>query len=144
MAIHTQQSLSGFIATDPQLSFNANGEARLYVRIGQEHFERNADGTFTQNETTYHNLVMYRRSAERAFAQLAKGDNFVAEGYVHPYSYERDGQTITGEEFVAKRLGHDAARSIYAVDRSRGQGAGIEQTAPDAAAAAKPSRPITL
>jgi single-strand DNA-binding protein len=87
---------------------------------------------------------MYRRSAERAFAQLAKGDNFVAEGYVHPYSYERDGQTITGEEFVAKRLGHDAARSIYAVDRSRGQGAGIAQNTPDAAAAAKPSRPITL
>ena len=23
------------LATDPQLSFNANGEARLYVRIGQ-------------------------------------------------------------------------------------------------------------
>jgi hypothetical protein len=33
MAIHTQQSLSGFIATDPQLSFNANGEARLHERI---------------------------------------------------------------------------------------------------------------
>lgn len=144
MAIHTQQSLSGFIATDPQLSFNANGEARLYVRIGQEHFERNADGTFTQNETTYHDLVMYRRGAERAFAQLAKGDNFLAEGYVHPYTYERDGQTITGEEFVAKRLGHDAARAIYAVDRSRSQGVGIEQTAPDASASAKPSRPITL
>lgn len=144
MAIHTQQSLSGFIATDPQLSFNANGEARLYVRIGQEHFERNADGTFTQNETTYHDLVMYRRSAERAFAQLAKGDNFLAEGYVHPYTYERDGQTITGEEFVAKRLGHDAARSMYAVDRNRSQGAGIKQSAPDTAPSAKPSRPITL
>lgn len=144
MAIHTQQSLSGFIATDPQLSFNANGEARLYVRIGQEHFERNADGTFTQKETTYHDLVMYRRSAERAFARLAKGDNFLAEGYVHPYTYERDGQTITGEEFVAKRLGHDAVRSIYAVDRSHSQGAGIEQTTPNAAPSAKPSRPITL
>lgn len=43
-------------------------------------------------------LVMYRRSAERAFSQLTKGDNFVAEGYVHPYSYERDEQTITAEE----------------------------------------------
>lgn len=87
---------------------------------------------------------MYRRSAERAFAQLAKGDNFLAEGYVHPYTYERDGQTITGEEFVAKRLGHDAARSMYAVDRNRSQGAGIKQSAPDAAPSAQPSRPITL
>lgn len=144
MAIHTQQSLSGFIATDPQLSFNANGEARLNVRIGQEHFQRNTDGTFTQQETTFHDLVMYRRSAERAFAQLAKGDNFIAEGYVHPYSYERDGRTITGEEFVAKRLGHDAARSIYAIDRSRTHGTEIEQTAAAAPLSAKQSRPVTL
>lgn len=144
MAIHTQQSLSGFIATDPQLSFNGKGEARLYVRIGQEHFDRNSDGTFTQNETTYHDLVMYRRSAERAFARLAKGDNFVAEGYVHPYTYEKNGQTVTGEEFVAKRLGHDAARSNYTVDRSRGRAAAIEQTGPEIAPSATPSRPISL
>ena len=145
MPIHTQESLSGFIASDPQLSFTSKGEARFYARIGQEHYQRNDDGTFTQTETTFHDLVMYRRTAERAYEQFAKGDNFIAEGYVHPYSYERDGQTVTGEEFVAKRLGHDVARSTYTVERARRQAPAVDQSvtqpveAPPAVPAPAPS-----
>ena len=52
MTIHTQQSLSGFIASQPQLAFNAKGEARFWVRIGQEHFERNEDGTYASTTCT--------------------------------------------------------------------------------------------
>ena len=118
MAIRTQDSLSGFIASDPQLTFTERGDARFYARVGQEQFRREDDGSFTKTDTAYSNLVMYRRSAERAHEQFAKGDNFVAEGYVHAYDYERDGQTIEGEEFVAKKLGHDTARTRYEVDRA--------------------------
>lgn len=145
MPIHTQESLSGFIASDPQLSFTSKGEARFYARIGQEHYQRNDDGTFTQTETTFHDLVMYRRTAERAYQQFAKGDSFIAEGYVHPYSYERDGQTVTGEEFVAKRLGHDVARSTYTLEHTRRQAPAVDQSvtqaveAPPAVPAPAPS-----
>lgn len=118
MAIRTQDSLSGFTASDPQLTFTERGDARFYARVGQEQFRREDDGSFTKTDTAYSNLVMYRRSAERAHEQFAKGDNFVAEGYVHTYDYERDGQTIEGEEFVAKKLGHDTARTRYEVDRA--------------------------
>lgn len=118
MAIRTQDSLSGFIASDPQLTFTERGDARFYARVGQEQFRREDDGSFTKTDTAYSNLVMYRRSAERAHEQFAKGDNFVAEGYVHTYDYERDGQPIEGEEFVAKKLGHDTARTRYEVDRA--------------------------
>ena len=38
MAFHTQQSLSGFIASDPQQSVTENGDTRFYVRVGQPHF----------------------------------------------------------------------------------------------------------
>ena len=31
MTIQTQQSLSGFLASEPQLAFNAKGEARFWV-----------------------------------------------------------------------------------------------------------------
>lgn len=119
MTIQTQQSLSGFIASEPQLAFNAKGEARFWVRIGQEHFERNDDGTFTQTETTYHDLVMFRRNAERAYAMFNKGDAFIAEGYTHTSSRQRDGETVEVEEFVAKRLGHDSARTNYTLQRRR-------------------------
>lgn len=120
MAIHTQQSLSGFIASNPQLSFTDRGDARFYAKIGQEHFQRNDDGSFTKLETTFHDLVQYRRAAERSDAAFAKGDKFVAEGYVHPYGYTNaDGQAIQGEEFVARKIGHDTARTSYTVDRTR-------------------------
>ena len=118
MTIRTQQSISGFIASDPQLTETERGEARFYARYGQENFRREDDGTFTKLETSFHNLVMYRSTAERAYERFEKGDSFVAEGYLHEYSYERDGQTLEGEEFVAKKIGHDTARTQYCVDRS--------------------------
>jgi hypothetical protein len=36
----------------------------------------------------------------------------------HDYSYEREGEQLTGEEFVAKKTGHDTARTRYDVDRT--------------------------
>ena len=53
MAIHTQESLSGFIASEPLLTETAKGDARFFARIGKEHFRREDDGSFTQTETTY-------------------------------------------------------------------------------------------
>lgn len=73
MAVHTQQSMSGFIASDPQLTFTTQGDARFYARAGQEHYSRNEDGSFTREETTFHDLVQYRKAAERAHAQFQKG-----------------------------------------------------------------------
>ena len=119
MSIRTQQSLTGFIASEPQLTFTTQGDARFYAKIGQEHYRRNDDGAFTQLDTTFHDLVIYRRSAERAYAAFAKGDKFVAEGYVRTYEHHLDGQTQRGEEFIARKLGHDTARTTYTVDRDR-------------------------
>ena len=111
MAIHTQESLSGFIASDPLLTQTAKGDARFFARIGKEHFRREEDGSFTQTETTYHHLVMFGRSAEHAHANFVPGDNFVAEGYTREVNYERNGQAVETEEFVAKKIGHDVART---------------------------------
>ncbi|MGO1435443.1 MAG: hypothetical protein ACTHYD_09895 [Canibacter sp.] len=55
----------------------------------------------------------------RSFMRFSKGDSFVAEGYLHEYTYERDGQATDGVEFVAKKIGHDTARTQYSVDRSQ-------------------------
>lgn len=119
MALHTQQSVSGFIATEPQQSVTERGETRFYARIGQPQFRREDDGTFTELAPTFHDLVAYRATADRAMARFAKGDRFVAEGYVRTFQVERDGEIIDREEFVAKKLGHDLARTEYEVDRTR-------------------------
>ena len=85
--IYTQQSLSGFIASDPKLSYTSKGDARFYAKIGQEHFRPEADGSFTKLETTFHDMVQYRKAAEEAFARFRKRDWFIAEGYVNCLLY---------------------------------------------------------
>lgn len=119
MALHTQQSISGFIATEPQQTVTERGETRFYARIGQPRFHREHDGSFTELAPTFHDLVAYRATADRAMVRFAKGDSFVAEGYVRTFQVERDGEIVDREEFVAKKLGHDLARTEYEVDRTR-------------------------
>ena len=129
MALHTQQSLSGFIASEPKQSVTEAGEACFYVRIGQPHFRREDDGHFTELEPSFHDLVAYRATAERAISRFVKGDSFVAEGYVRTFQVERDGDIVEREEFVAKKIGHDLARTNYEVDRDRRSTATLEQSA---------------
>ena len=119
MAIQTQQSFSGFVASDPQLSRTENGDARLYMKVGKEHYRQEEDGFFIPLETTIHHLVAFTASPERGHLRLVKGEKIIAEGYVRQYNYrDTNGQAIEGEEFVARRIGHDLARTRYEVDRS--------------------------
>ena len=112
MPMKTSTSMSGFIATTPQLTQTDVGQARCHIRVGQEHYTRNMDGSFTQGENTFHDLVVFRKTAERAAAMLAKGDRFVAEGYLHTYqSPDADGLPTQREEFVARKIGHDMAHT---------------------------------
>ncbi|WP_222851377.1 single-stranded DNA-binding protein [Phytoactinopolyspora mesophila] len=62
--------------------------------------------------------MAYRKTAEHAHERFAKGDNFVAEGYVRDYTYTK-GNQVEGSEFITRKIGHDLARTNYDVDRSR-------------------------
>ncbi|MFI8631295.1 single-stranded DNA-binding protein [Microbacterium sp. NPDC077663] len=115
MVIRTKESLSGFVASDPELTFTGKGDARLYLRVGQPQVKLQEDGTFTQLDPTFTDLVMFRKSAERAHDQFRKGDNFIAEGETRTYT----GQDGTErEQFVASRIGHDKNLTRYTVDRT--------------------------
>lgn len=118
MTIPTQMSLHGFIATAPQINFTGNGAARFYARVGVEHYRKETDGGFTKLEPTFHDLVVYAKTAERAHSKFKVGDNFVASGYVNEYDINRNGQTQAREEFVARRIGHDLGRTKYEIDRT--------------------------
>lgn len=117
MSIPTQMSLSGFIATVPELHHTKAGAPRFYVRIGCEHHRREADGSFTKLDPTFHDLVAFDQTALKAYERLRKGDSFVASGYIHEYEVDRDGRSVIREEFVARRIGHDLARTTYDVRR---------------------------
>lgn len=118
MSIPTQLSMHGFIATAPQISTTNGGVSRLYLRVGVEHYRKEHDGNFTKLNSTFHDLVAFGKSAERAHAQFKVGDSFVASGYINTYTMERNGASDQREEFVARRIGHDVARTTYEVSRS--------------------------
>src|SRR3954453_18831007 len=122
MTIPTQMSLQGFIATAPELTFGNRGHARLYCRVGIEQHRKEVDGSFTKLDPVYCDLVLFDRAAERAYPSFKPGDQIVASGYIHEYEQERPGgASQIREQFVARRIGHDCARTRYIVDRSPAQ-----------------------
>ena len=117
MAIKTSQSINGFIASDPRITFNDDGQARLYARIGINHFRREESGAFTELEPSFHDLIQFGKGAELSALRFRKGDNFLAQGYVRDYTHTVDGQERTDEQFVTKRLAHDPNITPYRVER---------------------------
>jgi single-stranded DNA-binding protein len=142
MTIPIQMSLHGFIATAPQLNFTGNGAARFYARVGVEHYRKETDGSFTKLDSTFHDMVAYAKTAERAYANFKVGDNFVASGYISEYEVDRNGQAEAREEFVARRIGHDLARTKYDVDRTPSRQ--LDPPIADLAAAKEPAKVVGL
>ena len=119
MTIPTQMSLHGYIATAPELSFTNKGHARLYCRVGIEQHRKEVDGSFTRLDPVYADLVMFDRTAERAYSRFKPGDRIIASGYIHEYEQEHPGEpSDIREQFVARRIGHDGAWTRYVVDRT--------------------------
>ena len=119
MTIPTQRSLHGFIATDPDLHFSENSVARFYARVGVPQFRENPDGSTSELVPTFHDLVIFRKTAERAYEAFRKGDTFVASGCINEYPFERHGQRIVREEFVARHIGHNLVLTKYVVERKQ-------------------------
>ena len=116
MTIPTRMSLHGFIATAPEFNVE-NGQRRFFARVGVEHYQRSGPDDWAKLPPTFHNLVVYGKTAEYAYARFKVGDSFIASGHINQYEVLRDGHTHVGEEFEANRIGHDVARSRYTVDR---------------------------
>lgn len=117
MAIKTSQSINGFIASDPRITFNDKGQARFYARIGINHFRHEDDGAFTELEPTFHDLIQFGRGAELSAERFRKGDKFLAQGQVRDYTRVIDGEQRTDQQFVTNRLAHDPNTTTYRVER---------------------------
>ncbi|NLD76912.1 MAG: single-stranded DNA-binding protein [Acidimicrobiales bacterium] len=119
MAIPTELSLQGFIATAPEISVGPKGRTRFYCRVGIKQRRKEVDGSFTKLDPVYCDLVLFGHAAERAYPGFRPGDRFVASGYIHEYEQDRsDGPARVREQFVATHIGHDCASSRYVVDRT--------------------------
>jgi len=120
MSIPTQMSLVGFVASAPELHFTSDGKERCRLRVGVEQWRKEVDGEFTKLDPTFHDMVAFESTARETYARFRRGDCFVASGYVHEFEVERPGQpSVIREEFVARKIGHNANKTAYEVQRRR-------------------------
>jgi single-strand DNA-binding protein len=120
MSIPTQMSLVGFVASAPELHFTKDGAECCRVRVGVEQWRKEVDGEFKKLDPTFHDMVAFESTARETYARFRKGDSFVASGYVHEYEVERPGErSVIKEEFVARKIGHNANKTAYDVQRRR-------------------------
>ena len=137
MSIPTQMSLSGFIACAPDLHFTRAGAEYVRVRVGVEQWRKEVDGSFTKLDPTFHDMVAFESAARETYARFRPGDSFVASGYVHEYEDTSSG--IIREEFVARKIGHNATQTAYEVQRRRAHAVPAPS---DSATAPEPATPV--
>lgn len=119
MPMPTKPGVSGFIASDPTLSFTRYGDARFYARVGlHQDAERDEQGNFHEVEPYFTDLIMFGPSAERAHATYQKGDNFIAQGQERSYTQNVDGEQVTREQFRASTIGPNGNITTFNIDRT--------------------------
>lgn len=120
-SIPTSASLEGRLVADPVLQHTHNGKPFVQVRVEAEpRPQRLDDGTFTDQPAVECTLVVFDKAAERVARRFRFGDRFVASGRIKadPQNDRADAPLC----FVARRIGHDAARTVYRVTRTRPAG----------------------
>lgn len=119
MPMPTKPGVSGFIASDPTLTFTRYGDARFYARVGlHQDAERDEEGNFHEVEPYFTDLTMFGASAERAHETYQKGDNFIAQGQVRTYTQNVDGEQVEREQFRASTIGPNGNITRFSIDRT--------------------------
>jgi single-strand DNA-binding protein len=116
--IPTYVSLEGRLAADPVLQRSRTGRSFVRVQVEAQPPPVPLGGDqFADVVPVVCDLVVFGKAAARMTSRFRFGDWFVASGRL-----SEDGPTA----FIARRVGHDAARTAYRVIRARhvGQAAG--------------------
>ena len=120
MSLPTPMSPVGFVASAPELHFTKDGAWCCRLRVGVEQWRKEADGGVTKLDPTFHDMVAFESTARETYARCRKGDSLVSSGCVHEYEVERPGErSVIKEEFVARKIGHNANKTAYEVQRRR-------------------------
>ncbi len=117
MSIPTQMSLAGFIVSISDLHTTGSGSPQVRARVGVEQWRHEASAIFTPLDPTYHDVVAYDHAASVLSTRFRPGDFFIASGYIHEYELDQPGGSLIKEEFVARKIGHNANHTAYVVQR---------------------------
>ncbi|MSU73977.1 single-stranded DNA-binding protein [Candidatus Kaiserbacteria bacterium] len=119
--------LFGNLTRDPELRALPSGMNVVNFSIATNRVYKDRDGK-KQEQTDFHNVVVFGRQADVVNQYLKKGSSVFVEGRMQTRSWEKDGEKKYRTEVVADRVQFGPKGSGSA--RSTG-GGGEDQTPPD-------------
>lgn len=119
--------LFGNLTRDPELRALPSGMNVVNFSIATNRTYKDRDGK-KQEQTDFHNVVVFGRQADIVNQYLKKGSSVFVEGRMQTRSWEKDGEKKYRTEVVADRVQFGPKGSGSA--RPSG-GAGDDQTPPD-------------
>lgn len=132
----TPTVLIGNVTADPEMTFTANGQARLSFSLACNYVWYDQAGE-KQEKVSYFNVVAWRYVAENAAKSLEKGIGAVVIGRLEQRTYDdKDGNKRSAVELIADEIGINT-RSIEAITR-RQKAEGGTSAAPAGARRARP------
>lgn len=105
-----QITLIGRLGKPPEMRYSQDGKAITKFSMATD------DGYGDRKETTWHNVVVFDKSAEACAQYLDKGSLVAVVGRQTHRKYEKDGDTRYFSEVVANRVQFLDTRSAHAGD----------------------------
>lgn len=127
--LELRESMYGFVASTPQLTYTENGDPRLYFKAGQEHRQREPDGSWTKLPTTFHDVVAFNRAALFGIENLQEQSRFLAQGSLRHYVNKRT--NAAEEQFEATRFLPTRPRERNTTSRAPRRSTGRDAPAQD-------------
>lgn len=101
--IRNQVQLIGHLGSDPDQKELDGGQVKTSLNLATNRSYKNAQGEKVE-ETDWHNVITWGKTAEIAGKYLKKGSEVAIQGRLSTRKYEKDGQTRYITEVVANEL----------------------------------------
>jgi single-strand DNA-binding protein len=115
-------TLVGNLTADPELRFTPSGLQVANLRIAVTPRSRQEDGSWTQGETSFHTVTVWRDQASNAVDSLGKGARVIVVGRPKQRTWtDQDGTEHHVTEVDAEELGPSLRWATAKVTRTNGR-----------------------
>lgn len=109
-----QITLNGNLVADPELRFTGTGKAVVSLRVACSERKKDANGNWTDGDSTFLSVNAWNETAENITTTLTKGDSVVITGRLKQRSYQaKDGTEKTVFEVEADSVAADLRRASF-------------------------------
>jgi single-strand DNA-binding protein len=118
-----QVSLTGYVATQPQVRTTPSGALNVSMRVAWTPRKQDRmTGEWVDGNTSYVTVICWRKLASNAGVSVRKGDPVVVKGRLSIREFDdKQGVRRTAVEVEASSVGHDLSRGVAQFQRVRPQ-----------------------